>query len=772
MKLVAGISLAVAVAAVFQSHPSAQQVEASIALGNRHAVALQSNGNVLTWGEAVYCQLGRGSRTNSSREPGIVMRNAKQIAAANDHTLVLTDDGRVYGWGMNAEGALGTGNTNDQCEGPVLIESLSSLSIARIATGYGFSVAVTSTGDLYCAGDNGVGQCPVVKTGDALTFTKVAIPELAGNVADIRSGLFHTLILGRDKKLYALGRGRDGQLGSGKMVNGFSVVPEMTDVVSFAAGTWHSVVARADGSVWTWGNDSKSQLCDGATANRATPAKVTLPAGIRVTTVAAGGHSTLMRTGDGSLLGCGDNQFGPLGIDQPIAPQPTPIKTTPMKSSIMAIGGANAAISVDGCDVRITGANDHGIVTAADVPSVKAFTARANLSLCSARSATTLDTIVNPAPRGGESNCWAKRVEEDGSASPKFAALRNAMLAAEDVVRKNTALAAAPQPVRFRTSLSAGPLDDAGARMHVKVVPERKQDGTRIWSTGCEVIPQLDRIGGAIAQISIFFNQHRQFISAVADPPKLTGHVAGFPVYDGWIVITKDQRLPWIPQTLADRLDEEGARRERALADAKRRPAGMVKDDAAGGIDWLEKQVRDYQQFRASFSPQQLQMPAVLAVPAHELRSRLDAEANAVRKLSPADQQQVDSIGLESRNLARQAQVETRNKNLDEAERLRKRSTELAFKVREIQQAHQARIVPLILDQTANAELRNLQPGPAERAIKVKRDASFPDMKTPNRIQVITVMLSFGPKPARAQLDWQNQVTSSFDFAALAAMLQ
>jgi hypothetical protein len=772
MKIAAALIVAVSVAVTLGSQPAAQGVEPAIVFGNHHAVALQSNGNVLTWGEAVYCQLGRASRGNSSREPGLVMRNAKQIAAAADHTLALTEDGKVYGWGMNPEGALGLGNTNDQCEGPALIESLSSVSSARIATGHGFSVAVTTTGDLYCAGDNGVGQCPVARSGDVLAFTKVAIPELAGNVADVRSGLFHTLILGKDRKLYALGRGRDGQLGNGKSVNGFTIVPEMTDVVSFAAGTWHSVAARADGTVWTWGNDGKSQLCDGGKTNRPSPAQVALPAGIRVTHVAAGGHSTLMRASDGSLLGCGDNQFGPLGIDQPIAPEPTPIKTTPLKSSIMAIGGANAAVSVDGCDVRLTGANDYGIVSAADVPSAKSFTTRANLSLCSARSATTLDTIVNPAPRGGESNCWAKRVEEDGSTSPKFAALRTAMLAAEAIVQKNAALTAAPQPVRFRTSLSAGPLDDAGARMHIKVVPERKQDGTRIWSTGCEVIPQLDRIGGAIAQISIFFNQDRQFISAVADPPKLTGNVAGYPVYDGWIVITKDQRLPWLPQTLADRLDEEGATRERALADAKRRPAGIVKDDAAGGIQWLEKQVRDYQQYRGSFTPEQLQMPAVLGVPAHELRKRLDAEANAMRKLSPADQQQVDAVGLESRNLARQAQVETRNKNLDEAERLRKLSTELAFKVREIQQAHQARTVPLILDQMANAELRNLQPGSAERAVKVKRDRSFPDMKAPNRIQVITVMLSFGPKPAGAQLDWQNKVTSSFDFATLAALLQ
>ncbi len=190
------------------------------------------------------------------------------------------------------------------------------------------------------------------------------------------------------------------------------------------------------------------------------------------------------------------------------------------------------------------------------------------------------------------------------------------MLAAEDLLKKNAAFMAAPQPVRYRTSLSAGPSDDGGARMHVKAVPERKTDGTRVWSTGCEVIPQVDRIGGAIAQISIFFNQDArgQFINPVGDVPKLTGTVAGYPEYEGWVLITKDKRLPWLPQTLADRLDEEAAKREKVLAEAKRRPSGIA-DDAAGGLKWLEKQVRDLQQYRASFTAEQLRAPAVWGDP-------------------------------------------------------------------------------------------------------------------------------------------------------------
>jgi hypothetical protein len=779
MKLAGAITFILAVFLLSTSNPAAQSADAAVAFGSRHAVALRTNGEVLTWGENVYCQLGRGSRGNSSRTPAVMMRNAKEVAAASDHTLVLTKDGKVYGWGINAEGPLGTGNTNDQCEGPALVESLADHTVTHVATGSGFSVAVTSTGDLYCTGDNSVGQCPIARGGRVEVFTKVPIPELAGNVDEVRAGLFHTLIRTKDKKLYALGRGRDGQLGNGKVVNGFALVPDMTDVVSFAAGTWHSVAARADGSVWTWGNDSKSQLCDGATANRAVPAKVTLPDGVRITQVAAGGHSTLLRSTDGALLGCGDNQFGSLGIAPPSAAQPSVIPAPPIKSAVLAVSGANGAFSTDGCDLRLTGANDHGIVSTADSPGVRTFTSRANLSLCGApattsSATTTVGDVVNPAPRGGVSNCWTARVQEDAAASPRFAGLRQAMLAAEELLKKNAAFLAAPQPVRFRTSLSAGPSNESGARMHVKAVPERKADGTRVWSTGCEVIPQIDRIGGAIAQISFAINNDArgQFIDQIGEVPKLTGTVAGYPEYNGSVLVTKDNRLPWIPQTLADRLDEEGKRREKALAEARRRPSGLVADSAAGGIQWLEKQVLDYQQYRASFTADQLRSAAVWGDPTREGRKRLDAEIAALRKLEAADQQQVDTIGLESRNLERQAQAETRTQNTEEAARLRARSRELALKVREIQQAHTARTVPLILDATANYDLKNLQPGPAERAMRAKPDPAFPDLTAPNRIQVIAVTFSFGPKPAGAQLDWQTKTKDSFDFAALAALLQ
>src|SRR5215471_393889 len=110
--------------------------EPQLAFGTQHAVALRNNGDVLTWGDNVQCQLGRTSTTNRDAVPTVMMRNAKEIAAASFHTLVLTSAGKVYGWGVNAEGALGMGHAHDVCEGPELVESLADKTVVHIATGY------------------------------------------------------------------------------------------------------------------------------------------------------------------------------------------------------------------------------------------------------------------------------------------------------------------------------------------------------------------------------------------------------------------------------------------------------------------------------------------------------------------------------------------------------------------------------------------------------------------------------------------------------------
>ena len=764
---------------------SAQADTRMVVFGTRHAVALRNNGDVFTWGENVGCQLGRAGG-NRSATPGQVLRNIKEIAAASAHTLALDVDGKVYAWGTDPP-TLGNNDDHERCEGPEPVESLKDKTIAHIATGIDFSLAVTTNGDLYCTGASEQGQCPAVK-GGTRAFTLVPFPELQGKVTAIRAGAFHALVQTKDGQLYAFGRARDGQLGGGTTTSALTPVQDMTDVVSFAAGTWHSAAVRGDGSAWVWGNNGRSQLCDGTTVNKSSPQRVALPGGARATHAAAGGSSTLIRTADGALYACGDNQFSSLGADQPrVVARPALIASGVAPQGIAVTGGSYGAHSPDGCALRLAGDNSDNIISAANQSSQVGYSVRQGVSLCGPKPEKPLPTRLFIPPTGGASGCWTPRVQENSFASPKFAGLRDAVLAAEHIVKSNKAFLEAPAPVRFRSSVSAGPGDNSGAGIHIKAAPERAPSRLRLWTGECGVIPQIDRVGGAIAQISIFFNRaNEQFVSQIGEGPKLTGKVGGYPEYNNWVLITKDGRLPWIPQTLADKLDAEGQRRSDKLAEwMKTRSQMKVMDEAAAqktyemlrtsdpaGADkfmatvreqaeevrrlqrevypaataQFQKEVKDYEQYRASFTADQLRSPAVWGDASGAGRRKVDADIAALQALTPAEQAAIDALP---------------------------RDNERAAKMRTIRQRHMEAASNKMSDLRAQFELTNLRPGAADAAMSFKHDPSFPDFSNPNRIQVITVIVSYDPDPKQIERRaWQTRVKETLDYGALAALLK
>jgi carbon monoxide dehydrogenase subunit G len=82
-------------------------------------------------------------------------------------------------------------------------------------------------------------------------------------------------------------------------------------VISVSAGGWHTVAAKGDGTVWTWGHNGYGQLGDGTTTERSLPVQVNGLTGIAL--VAAGRFYTLAVENDGSMWAWGYNYYGTLG---------------------------------------------------------------------------------------------------------------------------------------------------------------------------------------------------------------------------------------------------------------------------------------------------------------------------------------------------------------------------------------------------------------------------------------------------------------------------
>ncbi len=422
--------------------------------------------------------------------------------------------------------------------------------------------------------------------------------------------------------------------------------------------------------------------------------------------------------------------------------------------------------------------------------------------------------VAVPASAEAQVDCWAPREAEDSVSTPRFTPIRQTLLTLEDIIRRNAAYQAPPEPVRMRTTIAAGPSEDGGARIFVRAYPPVQTTADiRIWTKDrCDVIPQAERVAASVGQVYVFvnYNVQEQFLQGT-EVPTYEGEFAGYPIYNGWIVMTRDRRLPWIPQTLGDRIDREEQKRKRALDDWNAVKAGrtpldeaaqmktyelLKRTDPAGAEKFLatmrevgeqtrkaqaaeplthahlQRQLQAVRDYRATFTAAQLAAPAVWMDPDKEGRKRLDAQVAAYRRLSPEDQQQVDALGRESRDLERQARAE---KDPAAAAQLRERARPLVAKARAVQQAHAERASFLIRDALAAYDLTNLRPGDPAHAMAFKPDPSFPDLRDPFRPQLI--MVNFWSKSNPKDLtsprtQWLRRARETFDLAAVAALLR
>ncbi|CAM5292804.1 DUF11 domain-containing protein [Streptomyces narbonensis] len=151
-----------------------------------------------------------------------------------------------------------------------------------------------------------------------------------GNAVSVAGGVFHSVAARSDGSVRAWGTG--AQLGDGVGAQQTTPVPVcavahiapctafLSGVKSVAAGAFHSLAARGDGTAVAWGDNDQGQLGIGHNLDRSVPIQVCAPGGCAgvltgVTAVASGSgslHSLALRS-DGTVRAWGRNTFGQLG---------------------------------------------------------------------------------------------------------------------------------------------------------------------------------------------------------------------------------------------------------------------------------------------------------------------------------------------------------------------------------------------------------------------------------------------------------------------------
>ncbi|KAM9325224.1 putative E3 ubiquitin-protein ligase HERC4 [Gastrophryne carolinensis] len=193
-----------------------------LACGQHHSMALSREGDLFSWGENRYGQLGLGYEVKKEMVP----RHLKslsgipflQIAAGGAHSLALTLSGAVFAWGRNKFGQLGLNDETDRYV-PSLLKSLRSQKIVYISCGEDHTAALTKEGGVFTFGAGGYGQLGHNSTNHEVNPRKVF--ELMGSVVtQIACGRQHTLaFVPSSGRIYSFGLGGNGQLGTGTTCN-------------------------------------------------------------------------------------------------------------------------------------------------------------------------------------------------------------------------------------------------------------------------------------------------------------------------------------------------------------------------------------------------------------------------------------------------------------------------------------------------------------------------------------------------------------------------
>jgi alpha-tubulin suppressor-like RCC1 family protein len=262
--------------------------------------------------------------------------NLPKLAAGGYHSFAINQQGQVLGWGYNGNGELALGNATRACPAvngptadptntcaPSLIPNLET--VTAIAAGTYHSLALKADGSVWAWGANNHGEL-----GDGSLETRLSPVQVTTlttdlqtnngikpleNIVAIAAGGYHSLALKNDGTVWAWGFNADGQLGNDANENETRAVQVKTlqGIVAIAGGSHHSLALKNDGTVWAWGDNADGQLGNASKTPSKLPVKTNLE---KIVAIAGGGYHSLALKNDGTVWAWGYNANGELGNGQ------------------------------------------------------------------------------------------------------------------------------------------------------------------------------------------------------------------------------------------------------------------------------------------------------------------------------------------------------------------------------------------------------------------------------------------------------------------------
>jgi len=239
----------------------------AVSTGAAHTMVITPERYLYALGGNMDGQLGDGTNRDGSRFVRI-MGEVIAVSAGNNFTLAITKDNGLWSWGNNFFGQLGTGTT-EGANRPTRIKD----DVIAVSAGTGLGMAITSDGSLWAWGRAG-GHPESGWIGDGYMVNRYSPVRIMDDVIFADTVGSRSFAITSDNILWGWGDNRRGELGDGTSINRHRPVRIMEDVVYVSAGFNHTLAVTSDGALWAWGLNDWGQLGDGTTQNSNVPIRI------------------------------------------------------------------------------------------------------------------------------------------------------------------------------------------------------------------------------------------------------------------------------------------------------------------------------------------------------------------------------------------------------------------------------------------------------------------------------------------------------------------
>ena len=287
-------------------------ISPNVITNGSHTISLRTDGKVFTWGDNTYGQLGNGTVKTSDEPVEVTFPEGTiitQIAAGENHNVALDSNGNVWTWGRNNNYQIGNTRANQYT--PYKVSNLPK--VIKISAGNNNTMVITENSELYAWGLNAYGDLGLG------TYTNKVLPKKVKgihDIIDISGGKSHYIALNRAGEVFVTGSNLYGQLGIGDneigKINEFQKVEIKDKIGTTEAGDISNIATTVDGYVYTWGGNTYSTLGTGDKENKNVPTKLKDVKNIRQ--ASTGKTHTILRDGNNNVYVTGTNSNGQLGL--------------------------------------------------------------------------------------------------------------------------------------------------------------------------------------------------------------------------------------------------------------------------------------------------------------------------------------------------------------------------------------------------------------------------------------------------------------------------